>query len=262
MQGRLASAPQGAGVRSFCSDFRQHASKQIQQNQIRASARRWRCPAGCAWCWPAPRLTLTPYDMSCFVAWGDKPAAEGPASFYSEGYFVDYPPGCPGVLGLVGQIALALHIAYELRGYIFAGVVPSLCDCGLAWLVYRTAKRARGREGACRAGADGVYGVQPADAVPPPVSGSRSTARFAASAACFCFVLLEQPTCRPPPCCMASRWPPSSVGALLFARCWRCAIWRQLRWKDRLRLWPLLWRRGAGTAAAAADSPAFLALCS
>ena len=27
-----------------------------------------------------------PYDMSCFVAWGDKLAAQGPAAFYSEGY--------------------------------------------------------------------------------------------------------------------------------------------------------------------------------
>ena len=34
-----------------------------------------------------------PYDMSCFVAWGDKLAAEGPAAFYSDGYFADYPPG-------------------------------------------------------------------------------------------------------------------------------------------------------------------------
>ena len=32
-----------------------------------------------------------PYDMSCFVAWGDKLAAQGPAAFYSEGYFADYP---------------------------------------------------------------------------------------------------------------------------------------------------------------------------
>ena len=43
-----------------------------------------------------------PYDMSCFVAWGDKLAAEGPAAFYSEGYFADYPPGYLWVLGLVG----------------------------------------------------------------------------------------------------------------------------------------------------------------
>ena len=83
-----------------------------------------------------------PYDMSCFVAWGDKLAAEGPAAFYSEGYFADYPPGYLWVLGLVGAIRAALHIAYESKWtYFLLAFVPSLCDCGLAWLVYRTAKR-------------------------------------------------------------------------------------------------------------------------
>ena len=83
-----------------------------------------------------------PYDMSCFVAWGDKLAAEGPAAFYSEGYFADYPPGYLWVLGLVGAIRAALHIAYESKWtYFLLALVPSLCDCGLAWRVYRTAKR-------------------------------------------------------------------------------------------------------------------------
>ena len=83
-----------------------------------------------------------PYDMSCFVAWGDKLAAEGPAAFYSDGYFADYPPGYLWVLGLVGAIRAALRIAYESKWtYFLLALVPSLCDCGLAWLVYRTAKR-------------------------------------------------------------------------------------------------------------------------
>ena len=83
-----------------------------------------------------------PYDMSCFVAGGDKLAAEGPAAFYSEGYFADYPPGYLWVLGLVGAIRAALHIAYESKWtYFLLALVPSLCDCGLAWLVYRAAKR-------------------------------------------------------------------------------------------------------------------------
>ena len=60
-----------------------------------------------------------PYDMSCFVAWGDKLAAEGPAAFYSEGYFADYPPGYLWVLGLVGAIRAALHIAYESKWTYF-----------------------------------------------------------------------------------------------------------------------------------------------
>ena len=73
-----------------------------------------------------------PYDMSCFVAWGDKLAAQGPAAFYSEGYFADYPPGYLWVLGLVGAVRAALGIAYESRWtYLLLALVPSVCDLSL-----------------------------------------------------------------------------------------------------------------------------------
>ena len=83
-----------------------------------------------------------PYDMSCFVAWGDKLAAQGPAAFYSEGYFADYPPGYLWVLGLVGVVRAALGIAYESRWtYLLLALVPSVCDCVSAALVYAVARR-------------------------------------------------------------------------------------------------------------------------
>lgn len=84
-----------------------------------------------------------PYDMSCFVAWGDKMAAQGPAAFYSEGYFADYPPGYLFVLGVVGLLRAALSIPYESPvTYLLLAVVPSLCDAAAAWLVWRVAKTA------------------------------------------------------------------------------------------------------------------------
>ena len=83
-----------------------------------------------------------PYDMSCFVAWGDKLATQGPAAFYSEGYFADYPPGYLWVLGLVGAVRAALGIAYESRWtYLLLALVPSVCDCVSAALVYAVARR-------------------------------------------------------------------------------------------------------------------------
>ena len=83
-----------------------------------------------------------PYDMSCFVAWGDKLVAQGPAAFYSEGYFADYPPGYLWVLGLVGAVRAALGIAYESRWtYLLLALVPSVCDCVSAALVYAVARR-------------------------------------------------------------------------------------------------------------------------
>ena len=116
MQGAAcASAPQGAGAR-VCPDFVCNMTKQRTKSN-KASGAVGRCLL--------LRLVLAlvtdgyPYDMSCFVAWGDKLAAEGPAAFYSDGYFADYPPGYLWVLGLVGAIRAALHIAYESKWTYF-----------------------------------------------------------------------------------------------------------------------------------------------
>ena len=74
------------------------------------------------------------YDMSCFVAWGDKLASEGPAAFYSADYFADYPPGYILVLGLVSLVRKALQLSYESRWTYFllarspqSVIVPPWC---------------------------------------------------------------------------------------------------------------------------------------
>ena len=78
-----------------------------------------------------------PYDMSCFVAWGEKLLADGPAGFYSGGYFADYPPGYLFVLGLVALVRQIFAIPYEAgMTYVLLAVVPSLCDCAAAALVW------------------------------------------------------------------------------------------------------------------------------
>ena len=82
-----------------------------------------------------------PYDMSCFVAWGDKLAPRVPPLSTAR-LLCRLPAATSWVLGLVGAVRAALHIAYESKWtYFLLALVPSLCDCGLAWLVYRTAKR-------------------------------------------------------------------------------------------------------------------------
>ena len=79
-----------------------------------------------------------PYDMSCFVAWGEKLLADGPAGFYSDGYFADYPPGYLLVLGLVALVRRIFAIPYEAKlTYVLLAMVPSLCDCAAAALVWK-----------------------------------------------------------------------------------------------------------------------------
>ena len=49
-------------------------------------------------------------DMGCFGAWAGKMASGGPARFYEEGYFCDYPPAYLLVLGLLGRIGSLLGV--------------------------------------------------------------------------------------------------------------------------------------------------------
>ena len=82
------------------------------------------------------------YDVSCFTAWGGKLASDGPANFYSEGYFADYPPGYLYVLWLAAAVRGALGLAWDgAAGRMLLALVPALCDCGCAALIYTTAER-------------------------------------------------------------------------------------------------------------------------
>lgn len=82
------------------------------------------------------------YDVNCFTAWGAKLASEGPVNFYSEGYFADYPPGYMYVLGLVAAVRDGFGIAWDgALGRMLLALVPALCDCGCAALIFSTAER-------------------------------------------------------------------------------------------------------------------------
>ncbi len=86
-----------------------------------------------------------PYDMSCFIAWGDKLFTEGPANFYSEGYFADYPPGYLPVLAAVAGLRKLFGVAGDGPvGRVLLALVPSVCDAGLIALVHYIARRRMG----------------------------------------------------------------------------------------------------------------------
>ena len=76
-----------------------------------------------------------PYDMSCFVAWGEKLLAEGPAAFYSEGYFADYPPGYLPVQALAAFVrGLFGWDGAGPLGRVLLAALPAVCDvCAAAW---------------------------------------------------------------------------------------------------------------------------------
>ena len=76
-------------------------------------------------------------DIGCFSAWASKMASSGPANFYEEGYFCDYPPAYMLMLGVLGKIAEGLSIGYSGMGIqVLLKTVPILADIALAVLVY------------------------------------------------------------------------------------------------------------------------------
>ena len=81
-------------------------------------------------------------DIGDFVAWGQRLASLGPAGFYEEGYFSDYPPGYLYVLWLLGTVgaALAPAIGQDATGGLVK--IPGiLADIGVAWLLFVICRR-------------------------------------------------------------------------------------------------------------------------
>lgn len=80
-------------------------------------------------------------DIATFSAWAAH-AADGLTSFYSPGYFADYPPGYIYLLWLVGKLRLLMGIDFDTRVFMVLLKFPAiLADCATAWLLFRLARR-------------------------------------------------------------------------------------------------------------------------
>ena len=80
-------------------------------------------------------------DIGTFSAWAGH-AADGLFSFYSPGYFADYPPGYIYVLWLVGKLRLLLGLDFDTPAFLLLLKLPAiLADSATVWLLYGLAKR-------------------------------------------------------------------------------------------------------------------------
>lgn len=80
-------------------------------------------------------------DITTFSAWSAH-AADGLTSFYSPGYFADYPPGYIYVLWLVGKLRLLLGLDFNSPSFMVLLKLPaSLADTATVWLLYRLARQ-------------------------------------------------------------------------------------------------------------------------
>jgi 4-amino-4-deoxy-L-arabinose transferase-like glycosyltransferase len=81
-------------------------------------------------------------DVGDFTAWGQRLASLGPAHFYEQGYFSDYPPGYLYVLWVLGSIGGLLKpiVGLDVTGGLVK--IPGIAaDIGVAWLLFVIARR-------------------------------------------------------------------------------------------------------------------------
>lgn len=84
-------------------------------------------------------------DVNCFNSWSLRMAQVGPAGFYAEGYFCDYPPGYLWVLWLNGAVFNLLGISYGSMGSrLVLRALPVLCDMAGAYGLYRFSRKRMG----------------------------------------------------------------------------------------------------------------------
>jgi Gpi18-like mannosyltransferase len=109
---------------------------------------------------PAAATTGYAADIATFSAWAAH-AAEALTSFYSPGYFADYPPGYIYVLWLVGKLRLLLALDFGSPAFLLLLKSPAIAaDTVTVWLVYRLALRHGGGNAAVAAAA--LYAFNPA----------------------------------------------------------------------------------------------------
>ena len=88
-------------------------------------------------------------DIGCFHAWSLRMAEVGPAHFYADGYFCDYPPGYLYVLWICGAVLRAMGWFARNAGVLLVlKMPPILADLATVYLLYRWTREKLGERGA------------------------------------------------------------------------------------------------------------------
>ena len=99
-------------------------------------------------------------DINCFTAWSMRMADVGPAGFYLNGYFCDYPPGYLLLLWPCGILLNAVGYTNTPAALLIVKAIPILCDMlGAIWLFAFAKKRVGNTAAAFVAG---LYALNPA----------------------------------------------------------------------------------------------------
>ena len=81
-------------------------------------------------------------DISCFSAWSERMFEMGPARFYAEDYFCDYPPLYMLLLWIPAALRRLMGLEVQSAGHLLLlKLIPILCDLLGAALIWRTAEK-------------------------------------------------------------------------------------------------------------------------
>lgn len=109
-------------------------------------------------------------DNNCFYAWAVAMANAGPNAFYDSVSFCDYPPGYLYLLWPVGALLKLTGAGVgSATARVLLRLVPSLCDVGAAYLLWKLARKRLGETAAWLLAA--LYAVSPAVLVDSAVWG-------------------------------------------------------------------------------------------
>ena len=101
-------------------------------------------------------------DINCFSGWSERIFANGPAHFYADDYFCDYPPGYMLMLWLPAALRNLLGAAIQGPVHLaLLKLIPVICDLLGALMVWHAAKKWKLRD-ALAAALALVYAFNPA----------------------------------------------------------------------------------------------------
>ncbi|MGE3598422.1 MAG: hypothetical protein AB7N70_23010 [Dehalococcoidia bacterium] len=96
----------------------------------------------------AMRWPPFPFDMTTWIAWGERLRAVGPDDFYQEGYFADYTPGYLYVVWLIAEVKHAFFASAGTGAYQILHRLPAtICDLAIAVVIFRFVEQQVARRG-------------------------------------------------------------------------------------------------------------------
>ena len=101
-------------------------------------------------------------DINCFSAWSERMFNLGPAKFYSEEYFCDYPPGYMLLLWIPAALRRLMGLEVQSPEHLLLlKLIPIVCDLVGAALIWRVMRKRRANYNLA-AGLALLYALNPA----------------------------------------------------------------------------------------------------